>query len=420
MRLRTRALRRGAAIRAGSRFHSFRAGSRFLWMLVVWGVFFGAPPRASAEDRVTVVGNYYRESSTRVLSPEVRVTVDAPDERLTLGAAYLLDAVSSASIATGTQTVTGGDNVFTELRHEATGTASSRLGDNQLGAFFRYSTETDYQSRSLGLSYGRDLLQRNVNLTGSYAYNFDRVYRIFDGQGRRLPWCGGSSEPNCSDGGTGVGSNLLQTHYASLGYTHTVWKTVLTLLTAEYANATGPQDNAYRGSLLPGITFETHPLERNRFTMLASVRGHIFKTEAPITLEGRYRFYADDWDVRSHAIDPRVHFRVARHVRLRVRYRFYTQSAAFFWRDDMQFVESDAVCSVGSIEGCATADPKLSKWLSHTAGLQLTYELDGLAGVTGWDWLEGGWLQATYNYVHQTNRYGPVRALGSLAASLAF
>jgi hypothetical protein len=374
-------------------------------------------PQARAEDRVVVRGNYYREQSTRVLSPEVRVTVDAPDERLTLGAAYLLDAVSSASIATGTAVATGGDNVFTELRHEATGTIGSRLGPWQLGTFFRYSTETDYISRSTGLSLGRDLLQNSLNLSLSYAYNFDRVYRIFDAQGRRLPWCGGSVEPNCV-GGRIKDSNLLQVHYLAAGYTHAVHKAVLLLGTFEYGHLSGPQDNPYRGMLIPGATFEAHPRERNRFALLGSMRWYLPK--ARVTLEPRYRFYADDWALRTHAIDMRLHVRATTHLRIRFRYRFYIQNEAFLWRDDMAYSDSDLRCTVDRPEACASADPKLDDWLSHTAGIQLTYHLDGLAKYKGLRWLEGGWVQATYNYVHQTNRYGPIRALGSLAFSLAF
>ena len=373
--------------------------------------------RAAAEDRVIVRGNYYREESTRVLSPEVRVTVDAPDERLTFGAGYLLDAVSSASIATGTAVATGGDNVFTELRHEATGTVSSRLGPWQLGTFFRYSTETDYVSRSTGLSFGRDFLQRSINLSLSYAYNFDRAFRIFDSQGRRLPWCGGAIEPSCTSDGRN-NSNLLQVHYLAAGYTHAVHKTVLLISTLEYARVDGPQDNPYRGEQIPGVTFETHPLERNRFSWLSSLRWHLPRGRT--TLEPRYRFYVDDWGVDAHSVDLRAHFRVLPHLRLRLRYRFYIQSEAVFWRDDMAYQESDQLCTPERPEACASADPKLDDWYSHTPGIQLTYELDGLARRKGLGWLEGGWLQATYNYVHQTNRFGPVRALGSLAFSLAF
>lgn len=389
----------------------------WLWVLVLvaWFVPTGD---VQAEDRITLRGNYYREQSTRVLSPELKMTVDVPDERLTLGAAYLLDAVTSASIATGTTAVTGGDFSFTEIRHESTVSAASRLQDWQLGTFFRYSTETDWQSRSLGASLGRDLRQRTINLSMSYAYNFDRVYRIFDGMGRRLPWCGGNAELSCRDGGFGNGSNLLRTHYVSAGYSHILTRNLLSLLTVEYANAQGPMDNPYRGEQLPGIEFEKHPVKRNRVTVFGSLRYYL--PAAKITLEPRYRFYADDWGVRGHAIDPRVHIRATPNLRVRFRYRFYTQSEAFFFRDDMQYLDTDLGCSRDTPEGCASADVKVDDWRSHTGGVQLTYGLDAVAAKTGQEWLGGAWLQATYNYVHQTNRFGPIRALGSLAYSMPF
>ncbi|HFE45012.1 MAG TPA: hypothetical protein ENJ18_05885, partial [Nannocystis exedens] len=73
-----------------------------------------------ADDRLLIRGNYYREQSTRILAPEVMLTKDLPDERLTVGVGYLLDAVSSASIAAGAAAATGGDSVFTEMRHSTT------------------------------------------------------------------------------------------------------------------------------------------------------------------------------------------------------------------------------------------------------------------------------------------------------------
>ena len=381
-------------------------------------VLFASP--ASAEDRVIVNGNYYREQSTRVLSPEVRVTVDAPDERFTVGAAYLLDAVSSASIAAGAMQVTGGDAVFTEIRHEATGSVASRLKEWQLGGFFRYSTETDYQSRSLGASVGRDFLQRSLNVGLSYAYNFDRVYRIVDSTGRRLQWCGGAigagADEPCEDGGFGRGSNLLQTHYLQLAYSQAVHPTVLLLGTLEYATAGGPQDNPYRGGQIPGVEFETHPLRRNRFALWLGTRWHIPKGRT--TFEPRYRYYVDDWGIQGHSPELRVHFRVLQDLVLRLRYRFYTQNKAFFWTN-MVHSEAEGDCTRENVAACASADPKMSAFRSHTPGLQLTYYFDRLSRRRGLHWLEGGWIEATYNYVRQTNRYGDVRALGSLTFSLA-
>ena len=66
-----------------------------------------SPRPLTAEDRIVLRGNYYREQSTRVLAPVVYVEKDLPDERFTVGAEYLLDAVTSASIGAGAAAVTG-------------------------------------------------------------------------------------------------------------------------------------------------------------------------------------------------------------------------------------------------------------------------------------------------------------------------
>lgn len=392
--------------------------TRFGWGLLLWFVVLGLHGGiAHAENRLTVRGNYYREASTRVLAPELRFTVDAPDERFMLGGGYLLDVVSSASIATGTADATGGDNVFTELRHETSGFVASRLGPWQLNAGTRYSTETDYIGRNVHAGFGRDFLQRTLNLHLTYAYNFDRVYRIFGGEGRRLPWCGGNYGRSCDrrDGGT----NLLQTHYVGLSYAHAVHPTVLLLASLEYAWSGGPQDNPYRGMLIPAAEQESHPLRRHRFALWVGPRWHIRK--ARVTLEPRYRFSTDSWDVHAHIVEAHVHWRVHNHVVLRFRYRFYTQTKAFFFDEGYNYdYDEREFCTKSTPTGCASADPKLAAFVSHTPGFQLTYELDGLAKRTRMAWLERGWIEATYNFVYQTNRFGPARALGSLAFSLAF
>ncbi len=374
----------------------------------------------AAADRVIVRGNYYREASTRVLQPTVDVEVDVPDERLSLGTAYVLDAISSASIASGTAQVTGGDLVFTEIRHEVTGRAASRLGEWNLGAFFRYSSETDYISRSLGVSAARDLLQRSLTLSLSYAYNFDRVYRIQANTRARLPWCGGLVDVDvCREGGRGSGSNLHQVHYVSAGYTHAWHRTVLGFASVEVARSTGPQDNPYRGAQIPTSNFEIHPLGRSRLALSAGARWII--PRARVVIEPRYRFTTDSWLVSSHAIDPRIHLRVLDHLRLRARYRYYRQSDSFICsQSPADDVDDGGQFFCSTSEGdFATADPKMGAWRSHTPGVQLTYELDKLAELRGLGWLEGGWVEATYNHVFQSNRFGNAR-LGALALGLSF
>ena len=385
---------------------------------VLLAVLAALPRPVAAEDRVTVSGNYYREVSTRVLQPTVDVTVDVPDERLTLGASYVLDAISSASIATGTTAVTGGDNVFTEIRHETAVHASSRLGAWGVGGFFRYSTETDYISRSLGASASRELLQRTITLSLSYAYNFDRVFRIVNATGARAPHCGGTVDvAACSDDGAGLGTNLLQTHYVAAGYAHVLHKYVLGLLTTEIAHSRGPQDNPYRGAQILGVENEMHPLVRTRVALAPGLR--IIVPRGGLVFEPRYRFNADSWEIRAHAPELRVHWRFAKHFRLRLRYRYYRQNQAFFWRDDGNYTDGPGRCTPDAPTNCASADPKMDGWDSHTPGGQIVWELDGIAKFRGLAWTENGWISATYNHVFQNNRFGNAR-LGTLAFSLAF
>ncbi|MBK8264131.1 MAG: DUF3570 domain-containing protein [Nannocystis sp.] len=349
----------------------------------------------AAADRMVLRGNYYREASNRVLAPEVMLTKDLPDERLTLGVTYLLDAVSSASIAAGAASVTGGDFVFTEIRHEVTAAAASRLRDWSLSGFFRYSTESDYRSRIAGASLARDILERSGTVSLAYSYTSDEVMYIRANIRDLRPWNSTGDD------------NRLQVHYLNLGYAHALHRTVLGGVNLEAAFAAGPMDNPYR-KVLNGLD-ESHPLTRRRLAPSLFARWAI--PRARLVLEPRYRYYADDWGIRAHALEARVHIRPLRHLLLRLRYRYYTQTAASFWREDAAY---------GVDELYRTADPKMSEFHSHTPGAQVVVELDAIVRrVPALHWLAGAWIEATYNHVFQTTRFGDAR-LGNLAFSMPF
>ena len=359
----------------------------------------------AAEDRVTVRGNYYREQSTRILAPTVYVEKDLPDERFTIGAEYLLDAVTSASIGAGAAAVTGGDYLFTEFRHEGTFRAGGRVRDWSFNGYFRYSTESDWISRSFGGTTARDVFGRAGTVSLTYTVNLDSVQRIYGG--RAIPWTGGKmyldplpGQKDQSD------TNLLQLHYLSLGYSHALTRRLLGGVAAEGIYAKGPQDNPYR-KVRDGLD-ESHPRLRRRLSLSGFLRWAIPRT--PLTVESRYRFYADDWGIIAHNPEVRLYARVAKRLIIRLRYRFYHQTGAFFWLPDGNY-------QVDSIY--RTADPKMTKFLSHTPGAEVMLELDGLAKYRGLHWLRGAWVQATYNHVFQTNRFGNAR-LGSLAFSIPF
>src|SRR3954468_16017199 len=63
---------------------------------------------------VALRGNYYWERSTRVVAPSLTAAVETP-HGVRVDGTYLIDAITSASQATGVQT----DNTFREIRHDA-------------------------------------------------------------------------------------------------------------------------------------------------------------------------------------------------------------------------------------------------------------------------------------------------------------
>lgn len=396
------------------------AGLRVLLLvLIVVASSLSAGPRAQAEDRVTVRGNYYRETSTRVLQPMVTFRKELPDERFAVETEYLLDVISSASIAAGALAL-GGDRVFTEMRHEATLRATTEIDDWAAAASYRYSTETDYTANNFSLSLARSFLRKTATVGVTYSGTFDRVYRITNNIGSRSPWTSSRD------------SNRLQVHYLSLGYTHVLHKQVVGGLELEGIYAAGPQDNPYRRAR--NAMNEIHPWFRRRFAPSLWLRAMV--PEAKMVIEPRYRYYVDDWGIHAHSADMRVHFRPHRDLALRLRYRFYAQDEAYFWRDNDDWDDYDPE----NVDfPWVSDDPKMDDFWSHTVGLRLRWHLDGISKFKGLGWLDGAWLEATYNHVFvrcndpsstclsqdfgygevQSTRYGDHR-IGNLAFSLAF
>ena len=374
---------------------------------------------AQAEDRVTVRGNYYRETSTRVLQPMVTFRKELPDERFALEAEYLLDVISSASIAAGALAL-GGDRVFTEMRHEATMRATTEIGDWAASGFYRYSTETDYTASNFGAGISRSFLRKTATLSLSYSASFDRVYRITNNIGNRSPWTSSRD------------TNRLQVHYLALGYSHVLHKQVVGGVTLEGIYAAGPQDNPYRRAR--NAMNEVHPWFRRRLAPSLWLRATI--PAAKMVIEPRYRYTVDDWGIQAHSPEVRVHFRPHRNLALRLRYRFYGQDEAYFWRDDAEWDDYDP----NDVDfEWVSDDPKMDDFWSHTVGLRLRWHLDGISKFKGLGWLDGAWIEATYNHVFvrctdpsstcltqdfgygtvQSTRYGDHR-IGNLAFSLAF
>src|SRR5690606_30168565 len=117
--------------------------------------------------------------------------------------------------------------------------------------------------------------------------------------------------------------------------------------------------------------------------------------------------YFDDWGIHAHTPELRIvqSLRDDDTAWMRLRYRYYRQTAADFYRDIYD-----------APQAYMTDDPKLSAFTTHTVGLQLATELDNLQlGFTGS--LGDARLELVVEYLQQNNRFGNA-VVGQLALTL--
>jgi hypothetical protein len=348
---------------------------------------------------ISMRGNYWWERSTRVVAPEVAASVSSP-QGVRIDASYLLDAITSASQATGVLS----DVSFTERRNEVHAGLGYEVdfGEQQLdvAASGRYSKEPDYLSRGVGFAAGLSLNERNTVLHLSGYFVHDEVYRL-----ERVAASEGSSRlmqrkpvPRGDLDATSIGlawdQVLNRSSTLTLGY--------------DAAFLYGFQANAYRAVPLTNgpPAAEKHPNDRVRHAGYVWLSHFFARTRTAVRLG--YRLYRDTWELLAHATDIRIHQEIGPYVELRLRYRFYTQTGSEFFQPD-GYTREDRFY---------TADPKMTEFRDQTAGLKVRISLDFL-DFTSLDVLSTAVLDWSVDYVFEnTNRYGTgVMAQGGLGWS---
>src|SRR5262245_59818996 len=187
-----------------------------------------APARTWADDYVIVRGAYYREASTRVIQPMVELHRDSPSG-FDVSAHFLVDAITSASIAAGTSV----DNVFTEIRDEAGLRLRRRFERSDVALHYKYSAESDYWSHAVGASYGQRLWDDTAAVRLSVGGSYDTMAAK------------GPNPPNCRQG-PGATSCWLKSWYAGLSYSQVLSPVAITQISYEAAFLDGYQGNLYR------------------------------------------------------------------------------------------------------------------------------------------------------------------------------
>lgn len=329
-------------------------------------------------------GNYYFERSTRVIAPEVNVTATSPEGTRVRGH-YLVDAITSASVAAGART----DNQFTEFRHDigvGVGHEFEVFGKPlDLALNGRVSWEPDYTSLGASATASLGLNQRSTTLSLGAAFTHDIVGQVFRGLNRADP-----SGRDLSDRGT-VG--VLDGMTLGAGISQLLSPQLSVSAGYDLGLMFGYLQNPYRQVPVDGVLLvENHPDFRHRHSAYAEVAYRIIESRTSIQL--RYRGYLDSWNVAALEPEVRVYQDLGDHLKLRLRYRFYTQTRAFFQQ-----------ASYSLSDPFRTADPKMTAFDSHLVGLMVRLHL-GFLDDTFLAFAKNGSLELSGDYLTRSNAFG--------------
>lgn len=314
---------------------------------MLWSAF------AFASDEVEIFfGHYNDDQNLTVLTPGIRASKEI-NEELTLNGKYTFerfektapetafDAVSSASV-----TASGGSG-FQQDRQEGVVSGQYLRHDEIFALGVIASHEEDFRSQAASVAYSRDVLQKNLTLTGQYNFTFDT---ITDGR---------TEQTKASHGFTFAATQVIDPKtWIATGYSFTG----VTGFQSQPIRQVPLTTNVGAGTSVEEVD-EIHPDLRLRHVMFVRAKRHVLQRSA---IEVNVSRYFDDWGVSATTLETSFLQHLDDNIILRLRYRLYDQSAAEFY----QPVYSTA-------QQFMTADRRLRPFAAHLTGIKILFTLPG-------------------------------------------
>jgi hypothetical protein len=255
---------------------------------------------------------------------------------------------------------------FVKTRNEFQ--ADLKRGPANFGYY--YSSEPDYLGQQVIFGYNRDFDDAQVNLAVGSSLGWDAIDPVAD-----------DDTQTAADSKTTLHWNAVATRVLT--------PTTLVRLGLEYNIVNGLQHNPYRNVYAGGTRVpERHPGHRERRDAFLKVNQY-FQNRS--SLKFNYRFYDDDWGIDSHELGSTLSQYITRGVFASYEYRYYTQTAADFYRDEY--------ATVAGVDGYLSGDYRMAVLSSHLFGFAFDVDLRDLA----MDAPVFGRMGLRFNYEHYFN-----------------
>ncbi len=295
-----------------------------------------------------------------------RETVIVPGVDAVPGTTEAADAITAAS-----RPIVGANAAFEEFRKSRNELEGGVRWKGLTGGYY-VSSEPDYFAQQVSGSASRVFFD-DVTLSIGGAYGWDRI------------------EPLADDDGLAA-EDSKSTRHVNVIATRAFTPTTEVQAGAELTHVEGLQHNPYRNVYVDGGRIpELHPDSRSRRNAFLKVNQYLMNRSAARV---SYMLYDDDWGVSSQTVNASLHQYVTEPVRVRYHYRYYTQNAADFWRDE--YTEA------GGVGGLRTGDYRLSAFSAHLLGARMTWDLGRPFGVEA---LNGVRLSFEYERYFNTHNF---------------
>jgi len=295
------------------------------WQLETTGLFYGEQARARVVEPMARLARQFANGRALSLGLAVdAITGASPTGGLPTG------QVQTTTSASGRASTTTADAVPTHAFQDLRGAVDVGWVE-PLGTLVsastsaHYSQEKDYASLGGGLKTSVDLLGRLVTLTVGGGYNRDRVFPT-----------GGTAVGLAPDSAPRLpGDNPKEVRTGLVGLSRVVSRRWLLGATGAQTRETGYLTDPYKVvSLVDPVTQlpvaqvnEKRPSERTRDDVLGS---SVYHFEQDVFYMN-YRYYWDDWGVRSHTLDMKVRHDLSSESWVQPHVRLYAQSPARFF-----------------------------------------------------------------------------------------
>lgn len=307
------------------------------------------------------------------LPRELSLSVHWNNEQVTIPAIAATPGTQEAvdAITTASRPISGNAfQDFAKVRNEFTG----QLSRGATAVDYYRSSERDYLGQQLGARYARDVRGDQLNLSFGTSVGWDAIDPL-------------------ADDDTQTSAQTKATVHCNTVATQILSPTTVLRYGIEYNVVNGLQHNPYRNVFAGGsIVPERHPDHRERRDTFVKLN-HYFAQRSSLKLG--YRYYNDDWGIDSHELDSKLSQYVTQGLFARYEYRYYTQTAADFHRDEY--------VSVNGIDGYRTGDYRMGDLSSHLFGFALDMDFTRLAADSPVLQRMGAWF--SYERYFNSNNY---------------